>query len=98
MARAGQAIDGERTFATDAAHELRRPLAVALAQVQRLTAEGPAPERVARIEAALQRMARLLQRARAEGASGRRHGFWTSRPFSTSCRRTAAATPPARPV
>lgn len=76
MFRLGQALDGERAFATNAAHELRTPVAVALAQAQRLKAEGGAgaADRIARIEAALMRMGRLVERllqlARAEAGLG----------------------------
>ena len=76
MARLGQALDGERAFATNAAHELRTPVAVALAQTQRLRATVPADAvaGVERIEAALDRMgrlvARLLQLARADAGIG----------------------------
>lgn len=77
MARLSQALEGERAFATNAAHELRTPVAVALAQVQRLAQETPDPAaqaRVAAVETALRRMARLvarlLQLARAESGIG----------------------------
>jgi two-component system OmpR family sensor kinase len=77
MIRLSQALEGERTFATSAAHELRSPVAVALAQVQRLHLEVTDPaalDRIARLEAALKRMqglvARLLQLARAEAGIG----------------------------
>lgn len=77
MNRLSQALEGERTFATNAAHELRSPVAVALAQVQRLRIETKDPDaldRIDRLEAALQRMrrlvARLLQLARAEAGIG----------------------------
>ncbi|WP_299844715.1 ATP-binding protein [uncultured Jannaschia sp.] len=76
MIRLGRAIEGERAFATNAAHELRTPVAVALAQVQRLKAESRDGdrERIARIETALARMsrlvARLLQLARADAGIG----------------------------
>jgi two-component system OmpR family sensor kinase len=77
MIRLSQALEGERTFATNAAHELRSPVAVALAQVQRLQAEPLDPavrDRVDRLEVSLQRMrglvARLLQLARAEAGIG----------------------------
>lgn len=77
MIRLSQALEGERTFATNAAHELRSPVAVALAQVQRLRLETTDPEaldRIDRLEAALKRMralvARLLQLARAEAGIG----------------------------
>jgi two-component system OmpR family sensor kinase len=77
MIRLAQALEGERTFATNAAHELRSPVAVALAQVQRLRVETTDPEaldRIDRLEVALKRMrglvARLLQLARAEAGIG----------------------------
>lgn len=75
MARVRRALDAERSFTANSAHELRTPVAAALAQTQRLRAElpdGPTRSRTAEIEAALQRLARLseklLQLARAEGA------------------------------
>ena len=78
MARLAIAIEGERSFATNAAHELRTPVAVALAQLQRLAQETTDPDaraRIATIEAALHRMARLvgrlLQLARADAGIGR---------------------------
>jgi len=74
--RLQRAIDSERRFASNSAHELRTPVAAALAQTQRTIAELPAGatrERGQAIEAALQRLARLseklLQWARAEGGS-----------------------------
>ncbi|MDE9451546.1 HAMP domain-containing histidine kinase [Aliiroseovarius sp. Z3] len=76
MIRLQQALDGERAFATNAAHELRTPVAIALAQTQRLrlNAKGDALDKVDRIEAALTRMsrlvARLLQLARADAGVG----------------------------
>ncbi|WP_299653513.1 ATP-binding protein [uncultured Jannaschia sp.] len=77
MVRLGRAIDSERSFATNAAHELRTPVAVALAQVQRLRAETVGADdlvRITRIETALMRMsrlvARLLQLARADAGIG----------------------------
>lgn len=77
MIRLSQALEGERAFATNAAHELRSPVAVALAQVQRLrmeTAEPGALDWIDRLEAALKRMsrlvARLLQLARADAGIG----------------------------
>ena len=73
MMRLGQALDGERAFATNAAHELRTPVAVALAQVQRLRAAATDPT-LDRIEAALARMSRLVERllqlARADAGLG----------------------------
>lgn len=77
MIRLSQALEGERNFATNTAHELRSPVAVALAQVQRLrleTTEPDALDRIDRLETALKRMrgllARLLQMARAEAGIG----------------------------
>lgn len=76
MIRLSQALDGERAFATNAAHELRTPVAVALAQVQRLRAEigDDDNSRLASVEEALKRMSRLvvrlLQLARAEAGIG----------------------------
>ncbi len=76
MARLRRALDAERSFTVNSAHELRTPVAAALAQAQRLRAElpeGAARARTVEIESALKRLARLseklLQLARAEGAS-----------------------------
>ncbi len=67
-------LDAERHFAANAAHELRTPMAAALAQVQRLLAESSDPavrQRATGIETALKRLnhlaGKLLQLARAEG-------------------------------
>lgn len=67
------AIEAERSFAANSAHELRSPLASALAQVQRLRMTLTEPsqvERVAGIERELRRLVdlteKLLQLSRAE--------------------------------
>jgi two-component system OmpR family sensor kinase len=74
LGRLSAAFEAERSFAANAAHELRTPLAGAIAQVQRLqveTADAAARARGADIEATLKRLTRLserlLQLARAEG-------------------------------
>lgn len=74
MARMRRALDAERSFTANSAHELRTPVAAALAQMQRLKAELADPAsgaRVAEVETALKRLARLmeklLQLAKAEG-------------------------------
>jgi len=74
LARLRAAFEAERSFAANAAHELRTPLAGAIALVQRLRSEthDPATDaRAAEIEATLKRLTRLSERlmqlARAEG-------------------------------
>src|SRR5690606_34708819 len=74
LERLRRALESERRFAANSAHELRTPLAATLAQVQRLRHDaptGPLQARAAQIEASLKELARLaeklMQLAKAEG-------------------------------
>jgi two-component system OmpR family sensor kinase len=75
LARLDKAFGAERSFAANAAHELRTPLAGALAQVQRLrqlSTDTDTRRRADEVEQTLKRLSRLSERlmqlARAEGA------------------------------
>lgn len=78
LSRLKSALDAERLFAARSAHELRTPIAGALAQTQQLAVElgnGLGAERLREIEAALKRLAtlseKLLQMARIEAGFAR---------------------------
>ncbi len=75
LARLADALEAERSFTYNSAHEIRTPIAAALANAQLLAAEAkdsPLKGRVDALVAALSRLARLAERllalARAEGA------------------------------
>jgi two-component system OmpR family sensor kinase len=73
LERFRKALEAERSFTANSAHELRTPLAATLAQIQRLRHEAPKPpagaggedrKLVARVGAAVEK---LMQLAKAEG-------------------------------
>ena len=77
LERLRTALEAEREFASNSAHELRTPIAGALAQTQRLIAElppGPEQTRARAIEASLSALGhlteKLLQLARADSGIG----------------------------
>ena len=74
MDKLRSALEAERSFTANSAHELRTPLAATLAQIQRLRSEapaGPLQARISQIEASLRELSRLseklMQLAKAEG-------------------------------
>jgi two-component system OmpR family sensor kinase len=78
LTRLRAALEAERAFAANSAHELRTPIAASLAQTQRLIAElesHPAVGRARQVEATLQRLrelaAKLLELSRADAGMAR---------------------------
>jgi two-component system OmpR family sensor kinase len=72
--RLRRALESERSFTANSAHELRTPIATALAQIQRLQQEvaaGPIKDKMAKIEKTIRGLSnlseKLMQLAKAEG-------------------------------
>ncbi|UZE96146.1 sensor histidine kinase [Alkalimarinus alittae] len=72
--RLRRAIESERSFTANSAHELRTPIATALAQIQRLqkgVSAGPIKDRMVKIETTIRDLSnlseKLMQLAKAEG-------------------------------
>lgn len=72
--RLRRALESERSFTANSAHELRTPIATALAQIQRLqhgVSAGPTKDKMGKIETTLRSLSglseKLMQLARAEG-------------------------------
>jgi len=65
IGRVAMALEAERSFAANSAHELRTPVAGSLAQTQRLIEEldpGPARDRALQVEASLVRLRKLSEK------------------------------------
>lgn len=83
LERLRRALESERSFTANSAHELRTPIATALAQIQRLQQEvsaGPIKDRMVKIETTIRDLSglseKLMQLAKAEGGgllSNERH-------------------------
>ncbi|MCB5163174.1 MULTISPECIES: ATP-binding protein [Gammaproteobacteria] len=74
LGRLRRALESERSFTANSAHELRTPIATALAQIQHLQQEvaaGPIKDRMLKIEATIRDLSnlseKLMQLAKAEG-------------------------------